>query len=142
VHGALEPDAFLPGTWSVERDVRDAALGAGRFTGTAAFTACDGGLAWEERGRLRLGAYDGPARRELAVRAEDGGWMVRFADGRPFHPLELRPAGWPVIHPCGADAYAGEYTVLGPDAFDVRWRVSGPAKDQRIESRYRRVRPR
>jgi Family of unknown function (DUF6314) len=142
VDGALEPDAYLPGTWSVERQLHDAALGAGSFAGTATFTPDGGGLAWEERGRLRLGAYDGPARRALRVVAGEGGWVVRFADGRRFHPLELTPRGTRVDHPCGPDAYAGEYTVLGRDAFDVRWHVTGPAKDQRIESRYRRITPR
>jgi hypothetical protein len=64
--------------------------------------------------------------------------MVRFDDGRPFHPLVLRAARVAVAHACGEDAYEGAYVVLGPDAFDVTWRVRGPAKDQRIESRYRR----
>jgi Family of unknown function (DUF6314) len=143
VADAVEPDAYLPGTWSVERQVHDAALGSGTFDGTATFAPGDAALMWQERGRLRLGGYDGPASRTLRVVAEDGGWVVRFEDGRLFHPLELLPGGSRVIHPCGEDAYAGEYTVLGADAFDVRWRVTGPAKDQRIESRYRRrVRPR
>jgi len=135
----LEPDAFLPGRWGVERTLRDARLGAGTFAGTATFERDeDGGLDWLETGRLRLGGYEGPARRRLRVAREEGAWMVRFDDGRPFHPLELRATACEVTHPCGADTYAGQYVVLGPDAFDVTWRVRGPAKDQRIASRYRR----
>jgi hypothetical protein len=141
VDAPLEPDAYLPGTWSVTRRLEDAALGSGSFSGTATFSAAGGGLAWEERGRLRLGAYDGPARRTLRIVAEGGGWIVRFDDGRPFHPLVLtRGEASRVEHPCGEDAYAGEYVVLGEDAFRVRWRVRGPAKDQVIESRYARRR--
>jgi hypothetical protein len=138
----LEPDAYLRGTWSVSRTLADAALGAGDFAGTATFTAAGGGLAWEERGRLRVGAYDGPARRTLRVVADGSGWTVRFADGRRFHPLDLSGGTCAVRHPCAEDLYEGEYAVLAADAFHVRWRVRGPAKAQEIESRYRRVRPR
>jgi hypothetical protein len=135
----LEPDAYLPGRWTVRRALHDAALGEGTFSGTATFTAAgDGGLDWVEAGQLRLGGYEGPARRRLHLAREDGAWMVRFEDGRPFHPLVLRASGCEVTHPCGADAYSGEYVVLGPGAFDVQWRVRGPSKDQRIASRYRR----
>jgi hypothetical protein len=138
VDAPLEPDAYLPGRWAVARSLHDASLGDGRFTGTATFAPADEGLVWEESGRLALGAYDGPARRRLRLRREPQGWMVRFDDGRPFHPLVLRAGGCAVTHPCGEDAYEGAYVVLGPDAFDVTWRIRGPAKDQRIESRYRR----
>jgi hypothetical protein len=138
VDDPLEPDAYLAGRWTVERAVHDARLGGGTFTGTATFAPDDGGLDWLETGRLRLGGYEGPARRRLRVAREDGAWMVRFDDGRPFHPLVLRGERCEVTHPCGEDTYAGAYVVLGPDAFDVAWRVRGPAKDQQIESRYRR----
>lgn len=137
--GTLEPDAYLAGTWSLKRRLEDAALGAGTFAGTATFTRGDDGLTWEERGRLRLGHYDGPARRVLRVVAEAGGWAVRFEDDRFFHSLDLRTGRCDVVHPCGADAYAGEYRVLGADALHVRWRVRGQAKDQLIDSRYRRL---
>jgi hypothetical protein len=136
MHRPVEPEGFLPGRWTVARTLADAALGAGSFEGVATFApARGGGLDWEESGRLRLGAYDGPARRRLLLRPEPAGWMVRFDDGRPFHPLRLDEA---VEHPCGEDRYEGRYVVVGPDAFDVAWRVRGPAKDQRIESHYRR----
>jgi hypothetical protein len=138
VDARVQPDAYLPGRWSVARRVQDAALGSGSFTGTADFAPAGEGLDWAEAGRLRLGAYDGPARRALRIVPEREGWMVRFQDGRAFHPLALRREGFRVEHPCGADAYAGEYVVLGDDAFVVRWRVRGPGKDQRIESRYER----
>ena len=139
MHVRLEPDAYLPGRWRVERTLHDARLGDGAFTGTASFEPDDeGGLDWLETGRLELGGHVGPARRRLRVTREGGAWMVRFDDGRPFHPLTLRCETSAVAHRCGEDTYAGEYVVLGPDAFDVAWRVSGPAKDQRIASRYRR----
>jgi hypothetical protein len=134
-----EPDAFLPGRWAVERTLADAALGSGTFAGEATFTPDGRGLLWKERGRLRLGRYDGPAARTLRVVPDGDGWTVRFADGRPFHRLDLCGGRCAVAHPCGEDLYEGEYAVRGPDALDVSWRVRGPAKDQRIESSYRRA---
>ena len=61
---------------------------------------------------------------------------MRFADGRPFHPLDL--TGRPVEHLCGEDRYTGEYRLVAPDRFDTSWRIHGPSKDQRIDTSYRR----
>jgi hypothetical protein len=134
-----EPDALLPGRWTVDRTLHDAARGAGTFAGEAEFAPDAAGIAWRERGRLRLGGYDGPAARELRIEPDGAGWAVRFADGRPFHPLDLSGGRCAAAHPCGGDVYEGEYELAGPDELRVRWRVRGPAKDQRIESRYRRA---
>ena len=135
---AHDPAVYLPGTWTVKRSLDDAELGAGRFEGTATF-APDGELiVWRESGRLQLGGFDGPARRELQVVLGHGVWEVRFADGRPFHRLELRSHAVAVEHLCGADRYLGEYRVEGPGAFTVSWRVEGPAKRQRLATRYMR----
>jgi hypothetical protein len=131
--------ALLTGRWTVERTLEDAALGLGTFAGEAVFAPDGDGLLWREEGRLRLGAYDGPATRTLRIVPEDGGWMVRFADGRAFHPLDLREGACAVEHPCGEDTYDGVYRVAGPDELEVRWRVRGPAKDGVIASRYRRA---
>jgi hypothetical protein len=132
----VDPAAYLAGTWRVERSLHDARLGDGRFEGTATFVPTSAGLAWRERGRLRLAGHEAPARRDLRIVAAGAGWEVRFADGRLFHPLDLSTGAGPVEHLCGADVYSGEYAIEGPDAFVVRWRVRGPAKDQRLEGRY------
>ncbi len=102
---------------------------AGRFEGVATFAA-DG--RWIEEGTLDFGGYRGPARRELRI--ADG--MVWFADGRPFHPLDL--TGGPVEHLCGEDTYTGAYRLHEPDRLEVAWRVTGPEKDQRIDTLYSR----
>jgi hypothetical protein len=122
--------AELVGRWTVARRVVDLRSGTtGRFRGIATF-APDG--SWLEEGALEFGAYRGPARRELRI-VDDA---VQFADGRPFHPLDL--TGRPVEHRCGEDTYAGEYRLVAPDRLEVCWRVRGPAKEQRIDSSYRR----
>jgi Family of unknown function (DUF6314) len=123
--------AELIGRWTVERVVRDERSGtSGRFRGTATF-APDG--RWLEEGTLELGAYRGPARRELRI----AGDTVEFADGRAFHLLDL--TGAPVRHLCGEDTYTGAYRLVAPDRLEVSWRVTGPDKDQHIETVYRRV---
>jgi hypothetical protein len=129
----LNPIPFLAGRWTVHRRLTDLERGVeGGFEGVAEIEA-DG--TWTESGRLRFGGYDGEARRVLRV--VDGG--VEFADGRPFHALDLSDGACAVEHLCGDDRYAGEYVVLGPDELRVAWFVSGPRKRQVIESVYRRA---
>jgi Family of unknown function (DUF6314) len=124
---------FLVGRWTVRRRLTDLESGVeGGFVGSAEFAA-DG--TWTETGRLRLGAYDGEARRVLRI--VDG--AVEFEDGRPFHRLDLSGGACAVEHLCGDDRYAGEYAVLGPDELRVVWFVTGPRKRQQIETGYRRA---
>jgi Family of unknown function (DUF6314) len=129
--------AHLAGTWDVERELRDGAS-TGTFSGTAEFVPDGAGLRWDEAGRARFGGHEGEARRALAIVADGDAWQVRFDDGRSFHDLDLRAGRWPAAHDCGADRYEGLYELDGADAMTVWWRVRGPAKDQRIVSRYRR----
>jgi hypothetical protein len=127
-----QPITYLAGRWTVRRRLNDLENGVeGTFEGVAEFSA-DG--TWTEIGRLRFGAYDGEARRVLRI--VEG--AVEFADGRPFHPLDLSGGACTVEHLCGDDRYAGEYTVLGPDELRVVWFVAGPRKRQAIETVYRR----
>jgi hypothetical protein len=130
---------FLLGTWEVDRALEDAALGAGRFRGRAEFALEGDEVRWIETGHLELGRYAGPARRELRIVPAGTAWEVRFADGRPFHRLDLSAGACALHHPCGDDRYDGELEVLGPDAFTLRWRVSGPHKAQRLDARYVRA---
>jgi hypothetical protein len=130
--------AYLLGRWRVDRALEDAALGAGRFRGSATFSADGDGLDWLEAGRMRLGRYEGPARRALRVVPSGSTWEVRFADGRPFHRLDLHGDRCTLAHPCGDDRYDGVLELCGPDAFEVRWTDTGPAKAQRLSARYER----
>ncbi|MFB9524963.1 DUF6314 family protein [Streptomyces cremeus] len=134
--------AYLVGRWSVERVVRDLTGGAeGRFSGTADFRAADGTgtLAHVEEGRLDWDGRTFPAGRTLRLRPRgDGTAEVEFADGRPFHDLDLREGRWHTVHPCAADRYEGTFTVRSADEWRLEWRVTGPAKDQLLRSVYRR----
>ncbi len=130
---------YLAGRWKVERTL-SAGAERGSFTGVAEFVRDGAGLVWEEHGRLRWQRYEGPARRRLTLERDgDEGWEVRFADGRLFHALDLAGGASRAFHPCGEDRYEGEYRILDQGAFEVRWRVRGPRKDQEIVSTYRRA---
>ncbi|MDC0767730.1 DUF6314 family protein [Streptomyces sp. HD] len=138
------PDAltYLAGSWRVERTVRDLASGAeGAFSGTTVFGRLDdGGLLHHESGTFVWQGVPRPAERTL--RFLPGGARgtadVRFADGRPFHDLDLTSGRYMADHPCSADLYRGEFTVLGEDRWRTVWRVRGPAKDLVLTTDYAR----
>ncbi|MEC4017518.1 DUF6314 family protein [Streptomyces sp. H27-D2] len=141
-HAVADAVAYLTGHWSIERTLLDMRTGsAGRFRGTAEFRPSeeDGSLLHIEEGEL---LWDGTVSRvgrtlHLSPRP-DGTADVTFADGRPFHDLDLRTGQWTTDHPCAEDRYEGTFTVASAREWHLRWRVSGPAKTQLLRSVYRR----
>ncbi|MBV2355876.1 hypothetical protein KUM39_16085 [Streptomyces sp. J2-1] len=134
--------AHLVGRWRVERVVRDLAGGAeGGFSGVTDFLPLDGGgLLHEEAGTFTWHGVARPATRTLRFLpgAAPGTADVRFADGRPFHPLDLTSGHFVADHPCAADLYRGEFTVTDADHWRTVWRVGGPAKDLLLITEYTR----
>ncbi|MGX1543651.1 DUF6314 family protein [Streptomyces adustus] len=146
------PDGFLPvpdvlahlaGHWRVERTVGDLAGGEeGRFEGVTGFGPLDGGgLLHRETGRFVWRGVSRPAERTLRFLpgAVPGTADVRFADGRPFHHLDLTSGRYVADHPCAADLYRGEFTVRDEDHWRTVWRVGGPAKDLVLTTDYVRL---
>jgi hypothetical protein len=140
--------AYLRGSWSVDRTLLDRRTGTrGTFTGVVRFTdADDGGLHWREEGTVRWTSFDGapftgPASREYLLRPADTAAVmdVAFPDGRPFHRMGFTGQSNQDVHWCDPDTYRVTYTVLGPDEVGYRWDVTGPAKDQLLESVLRRL---
>ncbi len=134
---------YLAGEWRVGRTVADLAAGEdGRFEGTARFTADGaGGLAHTEHGTFTWrGTAREASRAHHYAPGPDGGALVTFPDGRPFHDLDLREGRWEVAHGCAPDTYRGRFTVLGPDRFEVVWRVTGPAKNLLLTTVHDRAR--
>jgi hypothetical protein len=99
------------------------------------------GLLHEESGTFVWLGVARPAERTLRFLpgATPGTADVRFADGRPFHGLDLTSGRHIADHPCSADLYQGEFTVLGMDRWRTLWRVTGPAKDLLLITDYMRV---
>ncbi|WP_330461789.1 DUF6314 family protein [Streptomyces sp. NBC_00820] len=132
--------AHLAGRWRVTREVRDlAGDDAGRFEGVTDFVPLpDGGLLHEESGTFTWQGVSRPATRTLRFLpgATPGTADVRFADGRPFHDLDLTTGHCLAGHPCAADFYRGEFTVRDADHWRTVWRVGGPAKDLVLTTDY------
>lgn len=133
--------AFLEGSWRIARRVRDRRLGeSGSLVGKACFTPIQDGLSYDEQGVLRFGAYIGEVTaRYRFMEAEPGAMSVHFADGRPFHLLDLSSGLAEVAHDCAPDRYLGRYRALGPDSWTLAWRIRGPRKDMLIGTRYDRM---
>ena len=114
----------------------------GRLAGVALFSPAPDGLRYHEHGTLVLGTYRGPAERQHCFALEGPAAAdVRFADGRPFHRLDLASGRAPVRHDCPPDRYRGEYWAHGPDVWTLTWRVEGPRKRLLIRTRFRRAPP-
>ncbi|KOG30055.1 DUF6314 family protein [Streptomyces resistomycificus] len=132
--------AYLAGSWRVRRSVRDLASGAdGRFAGTTTFGPLDGGgLLHRESGIFTWQGVSRPAERALRYLpgSSPGTADVCFADGRPFHDLDLTSGRHVADHPCAADLYRGEFTVRDGDHWRTVWRVGGPAKDLVLTTDY------
>lgn len=134
--------ARFAGTWSVDRGVADARAGLdGTFRGTATSTPTgDGGLACVEEGVLAFGGDVRPAGRRLLLRSDgDGAVDVLFGDGRPFYRFDLRDDRWSGVHGCGDDTYTVRGRFVGEDAYEEVWHASGPRKDYRLTTTYRRL---
>ncbi|MER5941909.1 DUF6314 family protein [Streptomyces sp. NPDC001928] len=138
------PDAltYLAGRWRAERTVRDLASEAtGEFSGTTVFGPLEGGgLLHRESGTFVWQSVPRPAERTLRFLpgSSPGRVDVRFADGRPFHDLDLTSGRHVADHPCSADLYRGEFTVVDEDHWRTLWRVRGPAKDLILTTDYAR----
>lgn len=135
--------AYLAGRWQVGRSVRDLASGEeGHFDGTTTFGPLEGGgLLHLESGTFVWRGVPRPAERTLRYLPGPGPGTadVRFADGRPFHDLDLTTGRHVADHPCSADLYRGEFTVHDEDRWRSVWRVRGPAKDLVLTTDYTRV---
>jgi len=132
--------AYLAGMWTLTRAIVDHRAGVrGSFDGAAQVRACGRRGRYEEHGRLRLGSYDGSARRALDLVGTNGAVVaVLFADGRPFFDLDLSAGTCRAVHQCSRDRYELNFGVGSPDLLLEHWRVHGPDKDYEAQTTWRR----
>ncbi|EYD77069.1 hypothetical protein Rumeso_01328 [Rubellimicrobium mesophilum DSM 19309] len=132
--------ADFAGTWRLHRTIEDHLGPPGRFEGVASLRPEGDGLRYREDGVLRLG--DGPAmaaHRDYLWHHAGDLIEVRFPDGRPFHAFRPEGCAPGTDHPCGLDLYRVTYDVTAWPAWGTEWVVTGPAKDYRMRSAYRRA---
>ena len=157
--------AYLLGSWSVDRTLLDRATGTGgTFTGVLRYSGTDGpaveigtgadsprddgALSFHEEGTISWTPvhgkpFTGPASRDYLLRPADSPDVLEmyFPDGRPFHRMGFAEHSSHDQHWCEPDTYRVSYTMIGPDEFRYSWDVTGPAKDQLIETVLRRLGP-
>jgi hypothetical protein len=130
--------SFLRGSWRIDRDILDGGgMVVGRFTGVGTFevdAAVPGLLRYQEQGTLQLGTHGSPASRRLGYHVAGGRAEVVFADGRPFHDLDLRAGSHDAEHVCGQDLYRGRFEVVSDHSWGHEWSVIGPRKDHLIRT--------
>lgn len=140
MRGIKDLREFLLGEWTVVRQVFDRRLGVrGEFTGRAGFSGEGDVLRYEEVGVLRFAGRSHRASRELTytfTRPEHA--EVSFSDGTPFHHLDLSRGRCCVTYNCGADVYRGEFAVVSAAEWRSVWGVTGPRKNQVLETRFGR----
>ena len=125
----------LIGVWSLRRILVDRrSATTGRVDGLLVLDAAGEGVRWSESGRLQWMGQTLPVSRVYGLAQQSDGWWMTFEDGRPFHPW--RP-GRPVVHDCAEDVYRGVVDVTTARIRTV-WDVTGPAKSQRIVTRFER----
>ena len=128
------------GDWGVTRRIADRA-GAQclRFAGIARFVPEADGLAYEERGWLRLpGLPPMEAHRRYRWRADGGLIVVVLGVGRPFHAFD--PEAPEALHLCAPDTYRVAYRFARWPRWTAVWTVTGPRKDYTMLSRFRPIR--
>jgi hypothetical protein len=134
--------AFLAGSWRIDRRFEDRRYAVdGKMIGEALFAAEGNALLYRERGTVIFGSHEGSAEQKHRYDFPDGPARasVVFADGRPFHELDLCDGVAQVSHACGDDLYEGRFIALDAGRWQSRWTVAGPRKDQAILTLYTRV---
>lgn len=131
---------LFKGCWHLKRRIDHADGTHAEAEGQARFAPDDSGLVMVERGVLRM---DGATamrfdRRYLWRSDENGGIVVLFGDGRPFHEFGVGRVN--ARHDCPPDRYDVSYDLSRlPESWGSVWRVIGPRKNYRMTTRYDRV---
>ena len=145
----MDPPPFLKhlsGTWHLERRINVAGHESSHFQGLAHIRPTDvrGTYSFHEEGsfvneRVRQEAY-----RDYIYKVKGKALDILFADphrmGQPFVTLDFSQG---LIandtHVCGQDIYAHLFEIISTSEFHTETVVSGPEKDYRLETLYRRI---
>ena len=128
------------GCWTLRREIAGADRAPmGCFEGRAQFVLEGATLIYRETGRLTLDAQSMEARQTHTWRQDGARIFVTFADGRPFHHFDTSVSTPRARHLCAADTYVVSYDFGQWPEWEAEWAVTGPSKDYRLRSSYRRV---
>lgn len=139
---ALSPGSFA-GRWELVREISDGSRFFGEANGELLATDT---LRMSESGTLVLpDATEIQGYRKWIWRFSGDGQLAIFydePDGRLYHHLDLvwNDGIWAAdaSHRCEDDTYDGKYR-LGDTVMEIETKVSGPNKDYRLKSTYRKL---
>ena len=133
--------AFL-GTWEITREIAHADGSVQRLAGRVRFHRSGGQVIQDEEGDLELapGRPALRATRRYLWRQEKGRLDCSFADNRPFHSVPLGVLRPETTYLCPPDRYHVAYDFADWPRWTSVWRVEGPRKDYRMETRFRPLR--
>ena len=134
--------ADFPGHWSLSRRIDDRLTGqSGVFAGMARFLPHGNDAAiHDESGLLRRGdATPLTAERWYLWRCAADEVVVRYADGRDFFGFRPAVRGSEIVHVCDAGTTRVIHDFTGWPRWQAIWPVTGPRKDDRLRSAWRRV---
>ncbi|KMW57160.1 hypothetical protein AIOL_002121 [Candidatus Rhodobacter oscarellae] len=134
--------AEFEGRWRIDREIDDHLTGQkGRFEGAALFAPVADGLLYSENGVLSLGGQEMRAERRYLWRESGQGAQLLFADGRPFHFVDLTIPQPEASHDCPPDWYEVAYDFTAWPNWHATWHVTGPRKDYTMVSAFSRAGP-
>lgn len=128
------------GCWSLRREIVGAdRTPIGRLSGRAWFVVEGASLMYHETGCLTLDTHSLEARQTHSWRQDGARIHVTFADGRPFHCFDASVGTPRARHDCPPDLYVVSYDFSRWPRWRTEWAVTGPNKDYRMRSTYRRL---
>lgn len=128
------------GEWRINREIVEKDGAVHRLSGSAQFSPEPDGMLYQEDGVLLTdtGAKLTASRVYHWREGAGGRIQVVFEDGRDFHifdPDDTTPAA---DHWCDPDTYHVSYNFAAWPQWSSMWSVSGPRKDYRMKTQYRR----
>ncbi|OFW87918.1 MAG: hypothetical protein A3J37_07060 [Alphaproteobacteria bacterium RIFCSPHIGHO2_12_FULL_45_9] len=132
----------LIGTWSLHRDIFDAA-GHSNLVGTCVFSVLDDNrILCEENGILNYNGNQTEASRSYIYEYRDDKITILYNDahraGDVLHELKFMTEGQNQVarhcHYCGADTYDIEFNLLPDGKIQMNYVVKGPHKDYQMRT--------
>ncbi|MCK0169707.1 DUF6314 family protein [Aliiroseovarius sp. S1123] len=135
----VEITDFL-GIWKITREIVEQSGETHHLTGRAEFSQAADGVTYHEEGQLvtATGAQFTANRVYHWRDTGNGRVQVLFDDGRDFHNFDLTSDDLTDQHWCDPDMYHVSYNLADWPVWSSVWTVTGPRKDYRMITRYRR----
>ncbi len=137
---------FLPGTWHIDRQINVKGRAESKFQGLAHIRPTDirGTFSYHEEGRfvgedVKLEGY-----RDYIYKVKNDTLTILFADahrmGEHYVTLDFsNGATAQDTYLCGDDIYGHIFEIISGEHFMTETTVSGPEKDYRLITNYRRL---